>query len=159
MRLNIILLMVALGFISCSQKVVAPMASYVASSTTYMYDGGDGSITVRAQGFGRTKSEALKNASKSALRDVIFEGVTISDNALLSRPLVTSPNAKQKHEHFFNNFFKDGGEYERFVNLENRKQFSDEIYENSRQFKVSATMCVLRSDLQLYLVEQGIIAQ
>lgn len=157
MRVYILLLAMALGLSSCSQKVVAPMSSYVASSTSFMYDNGDGSITVRAKGFGRTRKEATIQATKNALRDVIFEGVTISGNALMSRPLVTKLNAEQRYQFFFNEFFKDGGEYERFVTLEDRKHLSDEVYENNMQFKVSATVRVLRSDLQLYLVEKEII--
>lgn len=133
------------------------LSSYYSSETVYMNDEGDGSITVRAYGHGRNRSDARAQAAKNALRDVIFRGVQVPGNALLSKPLVTTLNAEEKHQAFFDAFFVDGGDYERFVSTADRKAHSDNKEKNSVQVKEATTLRIQRPALRQYLIEKGVI--
>lgn len=145
----------ALCLAGCAKEVST--SSYYPSKTTYMNDEGDGSITVRAYGHGRNQKDARAQAAKNALRDVIFRGVTVPGNALLSKPLVTTPNAEEKYQELFNAFFTDGGDYRRFVSSADSKVHSDNKEVNSVQVKEAVTVRVLRPALRQYLIEKGVI--
>ena len=154
---NIIIYCFILLFaIGCASSKVST-SSYYASTTTYMNDEGDGSITVRAYGHGRNRSDAIEQAAKNAVRDVIFKGVNVPNNPLLSKPLVTTVNAEEKFQDFFNEFFTDGGAYTQFVSSEDRRFGSNNKEKNSMQVKFAATIRVLRADLKKYLMNNGII--
>ena len=142
----------------CAPKNVAT-SSYYPSSTTYMNDEGDGSLTLRAYGHGRNRADAIEQAAKNAVRDVILKGVNVPGNALLSKPLVTTVNAEEKFQSFFNEFFSDGGAYKRFVTSQDRRAGSNNKEVNTMQVKLSTTVRVLRSDLRQYLIEKGLILQ
>lgn len=155
-RIPILALCLAFALAGCSKKEIST-SSYYPSKTTYMNDEGDGSITVRAYGHGRNRRDAKQQAAKNALRDVIFRGVTVPGNALLSKPLVTTLNAEEKFRSFFDAFFADGGEYTRFVSTEDRKARSDNKEENFVQVKEATTVRILCPALRQYLTEKGII--
>lgn len=152
-----IALCLILGLVGCSSAQNAKTSSYYPSQTTYMNDEGDGSITVRAYGQGRNRSDAMAQAAKNAVYDVIFKGVSVPGNALLSKPLVTTVNAEEKFQAFFNAFFTDGGEYTRFISTEDRKAGSNKKEKNTMQVKEAATVRVLRSELKQYLMDNEIV--
>lgn len=162
----IIYCFILLFAIGCASSKVST-SSYYASATTYINDKGDGSITVRAYGHGKNRSDAIEQAAKNAVRDVIFKGVTVPNNTLLSKPLVTEVNAAEKFQDFFNAFFADSGAYARFVSNkdrhsepndnEDRRSMSDNKEKNTIQVKLATTIRVLRADLKNYLMDNGII--
>lgn len=160
MKINhlIIYCFVLLVAIGCKPLDVST-SSYYPSSTTYMNDEGDGSLTLRAYGHGRNRSDAIEQAAKNAVRDVIFKGVNVPGNPLLSKPLVTVVNAEEKFQEFFNKFFTDGGAYSRFVTKKDRRMGSNNKEINTMQVKLSTTVRVLRSDLKQYLIKHEIIPQ
>ena len=96
----------------CSKKL-ADTGSYFHSGSEYLNSEGDGSITVRAYGMGKTREDAIEQACKNAVRDVLFKGVQTPENTILSRPLIREINAEEKYQYFFNPFFADGGAYRR----------------------------------------------
>ncbi len=138
-------------------KKQVKVSSYLPSKTVYMNTEGDGSITVRAYGHGSDRSDALKQAAKNALNDVIFEGIEVSGNPELSKPLVTAVNARERYQMFFNSFFADGGEYARFATPEDRKSGSNKKEENAVNVKLGTTVRIKRAELKLYLIDNGII--
>ncbi len=157
MKSYIIALCMTVALVGCSSAQNVNTSSYYPSQTTYMNDEGDGSLTVRAYGQGRNRRDAMDQAAKNAVRDVIFKGVTVPGNALLSKPLVTVVNAEEKFQAFFNAFFADGGEYTRFISREDRKADSNKKEKNTLQVKEAATVRVLRSELRQYLMDNEII--
>ena len=151
---TILICIISLIVMSCASNKTS---SYYPSATTYMNDEGDGSITLRAYGQGRNRSDAIEQARKNAVRDVIFKGVNVPGNALLSKPLVTTVNAEEKFQDFFNPFFADGGGYTRFVSREDRRIGSNKKEINTKQVKFAHTVRVLRADLKKYLIDNGVI--
>ncbi len=158
MKAYILTLMLLLGLTgSAMAKKEVKVSSYIPTKTVYMNTEGDGSMTVRAHGHGTNRNDAIKQAAKNALRDVIFEGINAPGNPELSKPLITSVNAEEKYASFFNAFFADGGEYKKFVTTEDRKSGSNKKEKNEVNVKLSTTVRILRSELKLYLIDNGII--
>lgn len=159
MKAYILTLLLLLG---CSggvmaKKKLAKVSSYIPTETVYMNSEGDGSLTLRAHGHGTNRNDAIKQAAKNAVRDVIFKGVNVPGNPELSKPLITAVNAQEKYAAFFNAFFSDGGEYKKFVTAEDRKSGSNKKEKNEVNVKLSTTVRVLRSELKLYLIDNGIV--
>lgn len=75
----------------------------------------DGSVTVKAFGKGSNKKDALEQAKKNAVNEIIFKGLISGKSDCGSIPLLTTPNARLKFEEYFNSFFSDGGAYSDFV--------------------------------------------
>lgn len=134
------------------------MAQSTQTTTVFINDNGDGSITVRATGSGKTKDVAIKMAQKQAVRDVLFKGVNVPGNVHLSKPLFTANmNASVTYEDFFNSFFKDKGVYTKFVSVQDRKLNSNVVDRRQNQVTVQTTLRVLRADLKAYLKENNFI--
>ena len=106
----------------------------------------DGSETLRAWGRGKNRTDAIEQAKKNAVRDVLFKGVVAGSRECSVRPLITEVNAQERYASYFNDFFRDGGEYLKYVSMEDKKKIS-----------YSTTVRVLRSQLQQKLIEDKIL--
>lgn len=82
---------------------------------------GDGSQTVKVYGSGRNRWDALEQARKNGVRDVIFNGIRSGQPDCAVRPMVNEVNAREKHERYFNTFFADDGPYKEFVSTEDER--------------------------------------
>ena len=138
-----------------------PNLMYYTAETECMGIEYDGSVTLRAWGVGRNKKDAVEQAKKKAIRDVLFITVRNGSTACNPRPLVPEVNAEMKYEDYFNHFFSDKngeyksyciGKYERISNKMIRKGMS-----SSRQVTYSVIVRVKRSELRVKLKEDGII--
>ena len=102
----------------------------------------DGSVTVKAFGKGSNRKDALDQAKKNAVNAIIFKGLISGKSNCGSIPLVLTSNARLKFQEYFNKFFADGGDYNKYVSfkderaglkaLRGRKDFSIRV--NTREF-------------------------
>lgn len=81
----------------------------------------DGSQTVKAWGNGRHRWDAIEQAKKNAVNDVLFNGIYEGKQDCEKKPVVSEVNARQKHEAYFNKFFADGGEFKDYVSLRDER--------------------------------------
>lgn len=132
-------------------------SSYSENTVQYLRNQGDGSITVRVAASGRNYADALDQACKFALRQTIFNGITVPGESLLSRPLVTEVNAQEKYQLFFNSFFSEGGDYSKFVSTQDKRSRSDQLSKDNVSVRTVTTIRILRADLKNYLLEKNII--
>ncbi|MBQ3172690.1 MAG: hypothetical protein IJB03_05690 [Alistipes sp.] len=156
---RIISLVVAAGamlFVSCNQQLVTNEAFHPVKCE-FLNAEGDGSITLRAYGQGRHRGDAIEQARKNAVREVMLVGVNVPGDHVMSRPLITEVNAEEKYAAFLNDFFKDDSDYKQFVSKRDRRHNSNEKHWSGTQMKISTTVRVLRADLEQYLRENGII--
>jgi hypothetical protein len=120
----------------------------------------DGSQTVKSWGNGRNRFDAIEQAKKNAVRDVLFNGVYEGKQDCEKRPVVPEVNAQQKYERYFNEFFKDNGEYKNFVSLKDER-IGQKISRDRKGARESVThgvvIRVLRSDLKQKMIEDQII--
>lgn len=132
-------------------------ATYSSSSTKFLKVDGDGSVTVRVSAQGKNYGDAIEQAEKKAVREVILKGIAIPNNAFMSKPLVTEVNAEEKYEQFFNVFFMDKGDYSKFVTSEDRRGASTVETKSDAFVKQTVTVRVLRQELKQYLIDHNVI--
>lgn len=108
----------------------------------------DGSYTLRAFGKGRNAADAYKEAQKQAVYDVLFNGVQSADSKVQPlRPVMLEVNAKDKYADYFNVFFADGGEFEKFCSLKERRWGTSNFKRTDAQSMAEVTVCVFRAKL------------
>ena len=117
-KLLVIFIILAGGFIdsSCNpQKKISGNYSY---ETECMGIELDGSQTLKAWGLGRNRPDAVEQAKKNAIRDILFKGINNGKTECFVKPLLFEVNCQEKHEEYFNKFFADkGGEYKNFISM------------------------------------------
>lgn len=116
----------------------------------------DGSQTLRATGSGRSKSDAQEQAKKNAVFAVIFKGIR-GVGECDQRPLVNEANARDKYAEYFDIFFMDGGEYSKYITLDDQKRRSKDKTKNKYVKNYTITVRVLRTELKARLKADGIL--
>lgn len=116
----------------------------------------DGSQTLRVFGKGKNKADAIEQAKKNAVRDILFRGINAGSGECSKRPLVNEVNAQEKYAYYFNPFFKDKGNYLNFVKLD-EKRLSRIKSSNSTQENWGVVVTVDRSALEQQLINDNII--
>lgn len=152
----VVLLYITL-FTMLSCKSNPAVSSYYASGVECLGVERDGSQTLRAWGVGRDKRDAVEQAMKNAVHEVLFKGIRDGSSECNQRPLLLEVNAEERYEDYFNHFFRDGGAYKRFVNLKDEKKDSREFVTNKTQDKYAVTVRVLRAELKQHLIKEGIL--
>jgi len=121
----------------------------------------DGSLTLVAWGNGRNRNDAVKQARKIAVRDVIFKGITKGTKVPDPRPLVPEVNAERKYADYFNKFFSDKKAIYQGYTQDKDERIADRIFRDkagsSEGVTYKVTVRVLRADLKQRLIDDGII--
>ena len=117
----------------------------------------DGSQTVRSFGIGRNEIDARQQAKKNAVSAVIFTGIRSGVEGCNTKPIIFEVNAREKYEDFFNAFFADGGDYQKFVSYKDTRTASAQRSRTNAQFKISLALRIDRAGLKQYLIENNII--
>ena len=115
----------------------------------------DGSITLSSWGTGRNRFDAVDQAKKNALREVIFKGIRKGSPECNQRPLLPEVNAEMKYEDFFNRFFSDRtDDYKKFCSGKDER-LDNKIFRrgmgDSKMVTYSVIVRVLRAELKDYL--------
>lgn len=146
---------------SCSHKSAMPIsqsAAYTNFETTLMNTEGDGTLTLRVYGKGSTEADAIETAKKNAVRDVIFKGISLKsagDGPI--RPLINEVNARERYAEYFGPFFRDGGEYRKFVKEENTLPGSRMKSSGTSQLNIGVICTVDRDALRQQLIDDGLL--
>lgn len=145
-----------LAFLLCS-LCNAQTSARVEFSTQCLGVEEDGSQTVRAWGFGKKKSDAIEQAKKNAVRDVLFRGIQDGMEGCNTRPIINEPNAREKHAAYFNKFFSDDGKYEKYVSTKDEKRKSREHVESSMGTRWSVVLRIDCWKLKERMIKDGIL--
>jgi hypothetical protein len=114
----------------------------------------DGSIIVKAWGFGKNQKEAFQQAKINAVKDVLFLGIYEGKSDCGHIPLITEVNAYQKNEIYFNDFFSNRGDYSDFVKVESSKK--DIVIKLARNgITVGLVVKILKSDLKEKMIKDS----
>jgi len=154
---KLILAFCLLATVSGLQAAKKSSAAYYNSETECLGVELDGSQTLSVSGTGRNKSDAVEQCKKNAVHDVIFKGIHSGNGGCNTKALITEVNATEKYEYYFNIFFKDGGEYQKYISMEDSRSFTKKRERRHSQVKYNITVRVLRSELQERLIADGII--
>jgi hypothetical protein len=122
----------------------------------------DGSQTLKAWGFGRNRGDALEQAKKNAVRDVLFRGIRNGKTECNVKPVVFDMNAQEKYEDYFNSFFADGGEYKKFINQKD-EPFLQKLKKDKKKgdngVEIGVVVRVLRAQIKQKMISDNIITQ
>ena len=88
-------------------------ASYYNGETECLEDKLDGSFVLQAWGKGSSKSEAIDQAKRNVLNDILFKGV---NKGCKLRPLIIEVNASTKYRNYTYAFFNK--EYKDYISIE-----------------------------------------
>ena len=120
----------------------------------------DGSQTLESWGSGRNRFDAVEQAKKNAINEVIFKGILNGKAGCERRALVPEVNAREKYASYFNAFFADGGEYLNYVSMQDER-LDDKIARGREKGTHSVSnrviVRVLRPDLEQKLRKDGIL--
>ena len=101
---------------------------------------------------------AEAQASKNAVHAVLFKGFPSKGRVKGQKPLVEDPKAPEQHKEFFEAFFKDGGDYARFVTLVDSGAIGPgDLVKVGKEYKVGYITSVSTAALRQYLEENEII--
>ena len=122
-------------------------ASYYNYSTECLGDKLDGSYIFRAWGVGSTKKEAIDQAKRNVLNDILFNGIT-KGQCRVNR-LIVEINAKEKYRNYVYNFFNS--EYDDYIKIQKspksrKKSRQQTVYGIKVRVKVEAMRQKLRAD-------------
>ena len=155
MKKYIPILSILVLIFSCqSQKNIAGNYTY---KTECAGDADNGQFLLKAWGKGVNKKEAIEDARKNALKDVLFLGVFTGDAACARNAMLKEVNAMEKHKSFFENFFSRNGDYKDFI--KERKYGVNPKYDKkkSRFGVVYGTILIFKqTELDNYLTKKGV---
>lgn len=161
MKKSVVLFLGAVALLSvatgCSKKAMPVTQSAAHSSfvPTCLGVELDGSQTLRSWGKGNSKADAVEQAKKNAVYAVLFTG--ISGGECNTTPLVPEVNARERYSAYFNPFFKDGGEYKKYVKEENAGKATRLEAKGSSISNYGIIVVVDREKLRNQLEKDGIL--
>jgi len=118
----------------------------------------DGSYVIRTQVRSRNASTAFTDAQRKAMEEIIFDGVRSSAAGVEDlKPLCFDMNAREKHEAYFMEFFRDKGEWTKYGNLKDKRNFTTTFMRDGRQMVQTVTVTIDRAGIKQKLQEDGII--
>ncbi len=118
----------------------------------------DGSQLVRSYGSGKNARDAKKQLEKNAMRDVLFNGIRDGKEGCSLAPLVNDPNAREKHKKYFNRFFSDGGQYKRYVKMNDSPGQTTKRYKGEGKTKLWTKIVTINMvKMEKELMQEGII--
>lgn len=116
----------------------------------------DGSQTVKAWGSGRDKDEAMEQAKKQAVSDLLFNGIIEGKSVCEVRPIVGEVNARVKYDAYFKSFFADNGDYKKFATIDEKKN-SYKVIKARERITYGIVLKVLRDELKQKMITDGIL--
>ncbi len=153
----IAILVVSISLSSCNTSTVIPSEYYYENFQAECLGVElDGTQTLRVFGKGKNKADAIEQAKKNAIRDILFKGINAGSRECSQRPLINEVNAQEKYSCYFNSFFRDKGEYLNFV-IYDKKRLSRLKSTNNSQENWGVVVTVDRSGLQQQLIHDNII--
>ena len=100
----------------CSKKVMPTTMAYRTYDTECLSKDASGAITLRVYGTGHDAKSARTDAARKAVEEVTFTNLT--GNRANALALLPQPTARTAHGEYFNKFFKDGGDYKKYVKVD-----------------------------------------
>jgi hypothetical protein len=161
--LQIISMLVVSLMLGCNKHVANPnkLGGNYSFETECMGSEFDGSITVKVFGKGNTDRDAVEQAMKNAVRDVLFKGIHQGVSECSKSPLLLQPRALERNEGYFAQFFKDGGPYTEFVTTQDERlvdKLTGREEKNARNAVSKAVVVrVLVYNLKNKLIQDGIL--
>lgn len=115
----------------------------------------DGSQSLIVWGNGSSKSNAIENAKRKAIRDVLFNGIIDGKSDCNLIPVILEVNAQNKYEAYFNKFFANKSEYETFIFIKKELKSLKVSVDKSVTYRLEVR--VFKAELKQKMISDGII--
>ena len=116
-------------------------------------EGQQGSYKIKVWTCSKKNTFSEELCKKYAVHGVLFKGISAYKGTSAKKPLIKDPQAKIEFDDFFQTFFADGGEYNRFVQFTSG---TPEIIKVGKEKKIGIIVLVKKDELRKYLEETGI---
>ena len=124
---------------------------------------GDGSQTLKAWGNGRNREDAIEQAKKNGVRDVLFKGIRNGKTECNVKPVLFDVNIREKNEAYFNAFFADQGPYKEFITGEDGSDMHFSVVQGRKkagdQETYGVVIRVQRAKLQDRMIQDQIMVK
>lgn len=157
-NLIVLLFTIVIPFAGMAQsKKKKELAGWTSSNyeVECMGTGMDGTQLVKVWGYGKKPDDAILQAKRNAVHAVVFKGIYAGKEGCMKKPLVTEPNAQQKHSDYFDSFFAAGGKYLQYISISG--EGVQERVKVGKQYKVAIMVSVSHASLRKELEAAGII--
>lgn len=149
---------VFVAMVGCKSNEVST-ASFHSYITECLGKNMDGTHTLRVWASGRNRADAIKQAKKKAVYDMVFIGIQAGSGECNAYPIVDDANARKKHEEYFDGFFAEGGAYSQYVTTVNQKKSSVDKFRGDGTVMLGIIVSVNRSALEQRFVSDNIIVK
>ncbi len=159
-RILLMLFGASLLFASCgtTQSVSQKQANTETEQFRYELEcagnGAQGTYLVKVYSYSKKPNVAAEQCKKNAVHGIIFKGFTGMNGCVSQPALVKNPGAELEHRAFFEQFFKDGGEYMKYVSVSGKPQ---ELLKVGREYKVGLVVVVHKDALRKALEQAGVV--
>jgi hypothetical protein len=115
--------------------------------------GTQGSYQVKVWSYSKKPETILEQAKKNAVHGIIFKGFANKDRVPGQKALAPSPGIESEKADFFDAFFAQGGDYQKYITLTNNGAIAPGDRINmGKEYKigvvVSVNVAALRKDLE-----------
>lgn len=142
----------------CKSKEVST-AAFHSYTTECLGKSMDGSQTLRVWASGRNRADAIEQAKKKAVYDIVFTGIQTGSGECNAYPIVDEANARKKYEDYFDLFFADGGAYKQYVSSTNQKKSAMQRHYGDGTQTFGIIVTVNRSALRQRFISDNIIVK
>jgi len=123
-----------------------------------MKTGVQGTYLIKVWSYSKQPIMPMDLAKKNAVHGIIFKGFPAKDGVPGQLALAADPAVETEKAEFFDNFFKDGGEYLKYVTLVGDGQIAPEDrMKMGKEFKIGVVVSVDVAALRRALEDAGII--
>lgn len=116
MKKTVIIGALMLSLLSCKSKIET-ISGYYNYETECVSVEKNGVQTVKAWGFGLREKEAILNARKNAIDDILFKGIRGGRGSCNIRPIISNPNIKMDRASYFNAFYAPNGAFQKYAGV------------------------------------------
>ncbi|MBS3738251.1 hypothetical protein [Mesohalobacter halotolerans] len=102
--------------IACKSKIET-VSGYYDYETECVSVDRNGIQTVKAWGIGLNEKEAILNARRRAVDDILFKGIRGGNSSCEIRPIILNPNKRRDNINYFNRFYAPKGLFEQYAGL------------------------------------------
>lgn len=100
-------------------------------------------------------ADVVERCKKNTVHGIIFKGYTSMNGCVAQRALAQKPGVEMEYKEYFENFFKDYGEYLKYVSLTSVAQ---ETIKVGKEYKVGVVVSVQKDELRRALEAAGVIS-
>ena len=118
-----------------------------------------GAAILRVWSYSKKATIATSQAGKNAVHGIIFKGYPASNDGtrIVGRdPLIADPMVEEANAAYFENFFKEGGDFQRYVSYRNNGA-PDAQQKVGKEYKIAISVVVMVDQLRERLEKDGIL--